>query len=236
MHIPIYVVTGFLDAGKTTALNNLLNKRESREMQMLVIQFESGEADFRSLYHNCNVMNFPKKALEQHSKQISEQIHRYLLDHRSDEIWIEWNSVTPFAQLQALILHPSLYNECRIEKVIFMADAKKLEGLLRIPGGAMPEQIASCDFVVVRNVRSDRDFYRFRLLMHDINPGVKIYETKQAEDIYYQVYRKSPANMIINVFLGIMGKFDLVRSFKDQYKKDKKVGTHFLRMKQERPE
>ncbi len=103
-----------------------------------------------------------------------------------------------------------------------MADAKKLEGLLRIPGGAMPEQIASCDFVVVRNVRSDRDFHRFTQLMHDINPGVKIYETKQAEDIYYQVYRKSPVNMIFNVFLGIMGKFDLVRSLKYQYKKDKK--------------
>jgi len=219
LHIPIYVVTGFLDAGKTTALNNLLNKRESREMKMLVIQFESGEADFRSLYHNCNVVNFPKKALEQHSKQISEQIHRYLLDHRSDEIWIEWNSVTPFAQLKALILHPLLYNECRIEKVIHMVDAKKLEGLLRIPSGAMPEQIASCDFVVVRNVRSDRDFHRFRGLMHDINPGVKIYETKQAEDIYYQVYRKSLINMIINVFLGIVGKFNWYVPLKINIKK-----------------
>ena len=162
MHIPVYVVTGFLDAGKTTALNNLLNKRESQDRQMLVIQFESGEADFRSRHQNCHVMKFPKKALEQHSKQISEQIYNYLLDHRSDEIWIEWNSVTPFDQLLTLLMHPSLYNECRIQKVIHMVDAKMLEGLLLIPGGVLPEQIASCDFAVMRNVRSDRDFHRFR--------------------------------------------------------------------------
>lgn len=46
LYIPIYVVTGFLGAGKTTALNNLLNKRDAQDIQILVIQFECGEADF----------------------------------------------------------------------------------------------------------------------------------------------------------------------------------------------
>ncbi|MHB8075999.1 permease [Desulfosporosinus fructosivorans] len=232
--IPIYVITGFLDAGKTTALNNLLNQREARDRQLLVIQFESGEADFHSRYHNCDVLNFPKKALEQHSNQIAEQILSYLLDHTTNEIWIEWNSVTPFAQLQALLLHPSLYHLGRIEKVIHMADAKMLERLLGKTGVALPEQIANCDFVVVRNVRSDKDFNHFKRLIRSINPGVTIYETKQVKDIYSQVYRRrirplnafcigiflfiaiyliavpvlelsqTPVNTIINVFLGIM--------------------------------
>ncbi|MDQ7093590.1 GTP-binding protein [Desulfosporosinus sp. PR] len=212
MPIPIYVVTGFLDAGKTTALNNLLNKRlleqrEAQDMQILVIQFEHGEAVFRSKYSNCYLINFPKKALDQHPEQISEQIHSCLLERRCDEIWIEWNSVTPFAQLQALILHPALKNKCRMEKVMHMADAKKLEELLRIQGGALPEQIAGCDFLILRNVGSDADYDRLRQLIYNINPGVKIYETKQAEDIYLQVYRQSPVNIMVNVFGGIMAKF-----------------------------
>lgn len=234
MPIPIYVVTGFLDAGKTTALNNLLNQEESRDRQRLVIQFESGEADFHSRYHNCTVLSFSKKALEQQAEEIPARIYSSLLKQRTDEIWIEWNSVTPFAQLQDLLLYPSLQQLCRLEKVIQMADAKRLAGLLGKTGGALPEQIASSDFVIARNLSSQRDFKNFRRLIHSINPGARIYRTKQARDIYGQVYRqrmrplnvfclgiflflaayligvpilelaRAPVNMIINVFIGVL--------------------------------
>lgn len=190
MHIPIYVVTGFLDAGKTTLLNKLLNNLELRDVQILVLQFESGEEEFRSQYRNCDMMNFPKRSLEQNAKQIVEQIHRYLLKYPIDEIWIEWNGITPFAQLQALFLHPSLYRLCRIEKVIHMADAGMLESLLGKTGGALPEQIASCDFAIERGVCSKKHYDRVRRVMRSINPGVKLLDIRQTENIYYEVYRK----------------------------------------------
>lgn len=198
MHIPIYVVTGFLDAGKTTFLKKLLNNREMWDVQILVLQFESGEEEFHSRYRNCEVMNFPKGVLEQNSNQIIEQIHGYLLENPVDEIWIEWNGITPFAKLQALFLHRSLYRHCRIEKVIHMADAPMLEGLLGKTGGALPEQIANCDFAVVRGVRSDKEYYHVRRMMHGINPGVKVYETNQSEEIYDRVYHKKarPVNAL----------------------------------------
>ncbi len=234
MRTPIYVITGFLDAGKTTFLNSILNKWECRDLKILLMQFESGEESFSGQYHNCHVMNFPKKTLEQDTKQIIEQVHSYLLDHTPDEIWIEWNGVTPFAQLQSLLLHASLYSLCRIEKVIHIADARTLEGLLGKTGEALPEQISNCDFGVIRSVYSDRNFHHVRKLMRSINPGVKIYEMEQTKKIYKEVYRKkvhpanmlskgilcfillyfiissifqisqTPVNRIINVFLGIM--------------------------------
>lgn len=46
MAVPVYVVTGFLDAGKTTFLNRLLNKAPWREIPTLVVQFERGEEVF----------------------------------------------------------------------------------------------------------------------------------------------------------------------------------------------
>jgi hypothetical protein len=234
LHIPIYVVTGFLDAGKTTLLNKLLNNRELRDGQMLILQFESGEEEFHSRYRNCDVIYFPKRALEQDSKQIIDQIYGYLLRNPVDDIWIEWNGVTPFAQLQALFLHPSLYRLCRIAKVIHMVDAGMLEGLLGKTGGALPEQMASCDFAIVRGVRSAKDYSRVRRIMRSINPGVKLLDIRQTDNIYYEVYRKrrhpvnafcigillfiliyrsavpifelsqAPINTVINVFLGIM--------------------------------
>lgn len=234
MAIPVYVVTGFLDAGKTTFLNTLLNRRDWRDIRILVIQFESGEEEFQSRFHNCHSISFPKKALDQQPKQIVGQILDVLQTYNFDEIWIEWNGVVPFSGLQALLLQDSLRSLCKIRKVIHIADAAKIENLLGRTGGALPEQIANSDFAVVRNVRSSAVYNRIHRLLNGINPGVELYEIRAYKDLYKQLSRKRehpvnfffltvamlvalhfsarpvfealqiPFNTIINVFLGII--------------------------------
>ncbi|MDR1159179.1 MAG: permease, partial [Syntrophomonadaceae bacterium] len=105
MFIPIYVVTGFLDAGKTTFLNNLLNREDWRDIRKLVIQFENGEEELQTSHENCYEIFFAKKAMEQQFEQIAEQIHSCMQSREFDEIWVEWNGVVPFSQLQSLALH-----------------------------------------------------------------------------------------------------------------------------------
>ncbi|MEA4849416.1 MAG: permease [Clostridiaceae bacterium] len=200
MAIPIYVVTGFLDAGKTTFLNNLLNKQDWRDIKILIVQFETGEEEFHSRYNNCHSLAFSKKMLEQQPKQIVGQIHSIIQSRGFDEVWIEWNGVVPFSQLQALLLNHSLYSLCRIQKVIHIVDAANIENLLGRTGGALPEQIANCDFAVVRNVYSTAAYSRIRRLIRGINPGIdiiNIHEIKSYNDIYKQLFRKSkhPINL-----------------------------------------
>lgn len=234
MAIPVFVVTGFLDAGKTTFLNLLLNRRDWRDVRMMVIQFETGEEDFRSRYGNCPCISFPKKMLEQQPMQIMEQIRSLLQSRELDELWIEWNGVVPFSQLQALLLQASLRNLCKIQKVIHIADGEEIENLLGRTGDALPEQISTCDFAVVRNVRSTKMFNGIRRLLKGINPGIKVIEMKAYNNLFKQLFVKKerpvniaflmillivalhfalkpllemvqiPVNTIINVFLGIM--------------------------------
>lgn len=234
MALPIYVVTGFLDAGKTTFLNDLLNRSDWQDFKILLIQFENGEEEFHSRYGNCHSLTFPKKVLEQLPEQIIQQIGGYIQSHELDEIWIEWNGIVPFAQLQDLLLHPSLRRLGSIKKVLHIADAANLENLLGRTGVALPEQIANCDFAVVRNVGSADSFKRIRKVLNGINPGIHIYEIKAYKDLYKQLFRKKerpvnafflmvvlifvlhligkpvlemfqiPVNTIINVFLGII--------------------------------
>lgn len=234
MAIPVYVVTGFLDAGKTTFLNDLLNRRDWREFRMLVIQFEIGEEEFQSRYSNCHSLFFSKKELEQRPEQIVGQMLDAIQSRELDEIWIEWNGVVPFSQLQSLLLHSSLRSLCTIQKVMHIADAANIENLLGRTGGALPEQIANSDFAALRNVPSAAAFHRVQRLLNSINPGANIYEVRAYDDLYRQLFGKNdhpvnafflavvlivalhfvarpvlemfrvPINTIINVFLGII--------------------------------
>ena len=105
MKIPVYVVTGFLDSGKTTLIKNLLQNRFSRDTRVLLVQFESGKVEFGSV-HNCSVLFFGKKALQNEPEQIATDLADYLSRNPTDEIWIEWNGVTPFSELHGPLLSP----------------------------------------------------------------------------------------------------------------------------------
>lgn len=203
MRIPVYVVTGFLDSGKTSLLKHLLNQREMRETQLLLIQFESGEEEFSSRDQNCDVLGFSKEDLEQCPKQISQQIGIYLNEHEADEVWIEWNGVTSFSELQALFSDTNLHRACKIKKVIHMADAETLDVMLGRTGGAMPEQISNCDLAVVRNMESNDAAKHVRRLMRSINPDVDIYEATQTSKILRDIY-STYANPISILCIGIV--------------------------------
>lgn len=232
--IPVFVVTGFLDSGKTTFLNFLMNKREWRDYTILVIQFETGEMELQNHYHNCHSLSFPKKVLEQQPRHIIEQIQNSVRSHHFDEIWIEWNGIVPFSQLQALLLDPSLNKLCKIQKVMHIADSAAITNLLGRTGSALPEQISSSDFIVVHNAHSPKAFKQTRNLLRNINPGVAVYDTKAYNALCRQLYTKNespvhsffltvliifmlywicdpaygilkiPFNAFINIFLGII--------------------------------
>lgn len=233
MTIPVYVATGFLDAGKTTFLNELLNKPDWQEVKILLIQFETGEEEFRSRYHNHSSIRFRKKSLEQNPEEIVGQIEASIINDEPDEIWIEWNGMVPFSALQSLLLQPTLRRLCKIQSVMHLADGAVVENLLGRTGSALPEQISNCDFVIVRNAQTT-GFRRVRKLLRGINPGVKVCQYAEHKDLYRQLFGRKdrvanrllllaaaiiflhlsakpaleyfgiPANTIINVFLGII--------------------------------
>ncbi len=234
MSKPVYVVTGFLEAGKTTFLNNLLSSRDWARARQLVIQFEIGEEAFVSHTSDCQVMKVIKKELEQVPDQVVSQLEAWIRQSDPQEIWIEWNGVVPFSELQALLLQPALRALCRLQKVIHVADGDVIETLLGRTGAALPEQIANSDFVLLRNTEDTADFKRIRRVLNEVNPGAGVYPITAYADLSAQLSRRKtnsvdlffllilvvvglimvaaplfdlvniPFTLVVNVFLGVI--------------------------------
>jgi uncharacterized membrane protein YraQ (UPF0718 family) len=214
MEVPVYVVTGFLDAGKTTFLNQLLNRQDWQDVQMLLVQFESGETRFVSEHGNIKSVQFSKKMMEQAPEQLLEQFYGYLQDDGFDEVWVEWNGVTPFSRLQAWLSHPSLNGLCKIRRVIHIADASKLENLLGRTGSALPEQIANADFAVLWGAKTAVGTQRARRLLKRINPGLPVYGMKSYGDLYRSLFKKRlpPVQLFFSVLLLATGTYFFSKS------------------------
>ena len=197
--IPVYVVTGFLDSGKTTFLNRFMNKIDGKNKKLLIIQFEEGEKDFNSKLNNCKVISFPIITFEQDRQKILNEIHHYLAQNSFNEIWLEWNGSVPFAQLQSLLLHPSISSYCRIEKVIHIIKETIIKNFLGRTGSVLPEQISSSDFVVTGERLDKKEYHQVQQMLQSINPGVELYQMDTYQKLYEQIYitKKDPVGTFI---------------------------------------
>ena len=234
MRIPVYVVTGFLGAGKTSFVNRLFEREPWRSAGLLFLQFETGEADFQNPNPAWRQLAFPKKLLDRQPEAIPEQIRGCVqnMARRPDEIWVEWNGVTPFSKLQSIFLHPALRELVMLRRVIHLADGGN--PMLGKTGGALAEQIVSSDVALVRGVPSPDALRKIRRQFSALNPGLNVREVNDYEKLPPAVFKRAenpmllfaagglallllflaarpllelagiPVNAILNVFLGIL--------------------------------
>lgn len=198
MKLPVITVTGFLEAGKTTFLNRLLNSRPFLNDRLLLLQFEFGEEEFSCPRDNCDVLEFSKKDLEQRKTEIAGEIAAFLKTHEVDEIWVEWNGMAPLSELQALLSAGGLHKKCALEKVIYFSDAHTFELLLKNTGTAMTEQIADCDLVMIRNMTDASVKKRLVGLIRGLNPGVRVLQDTETKKAAKQIFRAKarPVNVL----------------------------------------
>ena len=209
---PVYVVCGFLDAGKTSLLNMLLHRRLSGGRELLLIQFEHGEAE-PIIDHRrdgvLNVLRFSIKEVQGDIAEVAGHIYHYLIHHDPSEIWVEWNGVLPFSYLRDLFPAASreatetLGDFCQVKKILHLADVERLEQLVSQTGGVLLEQLSGSDIVVLRNIDSASHLRRWKRRIQSVNPGVKVLPLKPLRDVERELRRPIP-NQGLNLLLGVI--------------------------------
>ena len=214
MRIPTFVLTGFLDAGKTTVLNHVLAQRGSKDMRILVLQFEQGETELVHLSSSVVLHTFSAKQAETEPEALSDAIAGLFSPDEEpfQEVWIEWNGMLPYSLFETIFLQPALKKSLRIDHVIHIADAEKLEALLAGTGGVLSRQLAASDLIVLRNTGNRATLDPLKRLIHSINPGVKVAAWQSMSSLLKNVFR-TPLHPVTRVLIPVMSAVALALAF-----------------------
>lgn len=175
MNVPIYIVTGFLDAGKTTFINERIRDRQDKFL--LLLQFESGDEDLNIVSDRHEVMKFNKKQMEEQPASIVAEMNAVLSERTPEEIWIEYNGMAMFSQLYELLLKlKGRGAKYRVERVIHLTEYGMFRRILGRTGAGILEQAANSDLAVVRGEASSEEKEQLRNTLRTLSENIKVYE------------------------------------------------------------
>jgi len=158
MQIPIYLFTGFLEAGKTRLIQETLeDKSFNRGEPTLILLCEEGEEEFDpTAFPGGNV-----------SVEIIERIEQINLDkisalikkHKAARVMIEYNGMWTLDTL-----YNALPESCIVYQELFLADATTFEVYNTNMRSLVVDKLQSCELVVFNRFHSEID----KMMLHKI--------------------------------------------------------------------
>ena len=138
--IPVYVIAGMLDAGKTAFINDTLRDGFSREDRTLLISCEEGELE----YDQRALRNVSVESVEEEEDLNPLKLQRWEKEHRPDQVLIEYNGMWPLERLftEALPRNWVLY------QIMVIVDARSFDNYAKNMGQIMMEKIINADLLI----------------------------------------------------------------------------------------
>ena len=172
----VYILNGFLDSGKTTLMSKMIKRCQNRKL--LVIQFEEGEEELEvspSDYKKYKHLTYSKKELDTEFDIVADEVAMVIELGNYDEIWIEWNGMEPFSQLEKILLQRQMLMFIHIEKVIYLADVPFADLMLGQTGEGPVSQIAASDVAFLRNAKDVPLRKKFIQELKAISPSLEVH-------------------------------------------------------------
>ncbi len=138
MDIPVYVVAGFLDGGKTNFINGILQDGFARQDRTLLLCCEEGDEE----YDKHALKNVEVVVLDDEEQFTREGLKALEKKHRPRQVLIEYNGMWPFERLNELPANWVLY------QIMTFVYAPSFDVMARNMGQLMMEKIKNADLLV----------------------------------------------------------------------------------------
>jgi len=185
--IPVTIITGFLGSGKTTLINQIINKRY-REKKFAIIENELGEIGI----DGALIMGIDDTIFELSNGciccSLNEDFYKVLIHllespYQFDHLLVETTGIAdPTTIVQAFVSSEIIQTKFIVDSVICLADATSIEDLLNEQHEAL-KQLALSDIVLLNKTESVQPGYVVQLekMIKQINPMVHFHPVSYAE-------------------------------------------------------
>lgn len=155
--IPVYLVAGFLDAGKTDFINGILEDGFAREERTLLICCEEGEKEYeKNALDNVTVVT-----VEDEEELTCSRCKEWEKEHRPQQVIVEYNGMWPIERLYRQVLPANWV----LYQIMTFVQAATFETYARNMGQLMMEKILNADMLVFNRCTPElRDQLRKRNL------------------------------------------------------------------------
>lgn len=138
--IPVYLVAGFLDGGKTNFINGILQDGFAREDKTLLICCEEGEEE----YDEKALQNVVVVYVDEEKDLLCSQLKAWEKMYRPKQVLIEYNGMWQMERLYREVLPANWV----LYQIMTFVDAATFEPYARNMGQLMMEKVMNTDLLV----------------------------------------------------------------------------------------
>lgn len=171
MPSPVYLFTGFLDAGKTTLIKDTLNDEGFMQgiSRTLLLCFEQGEVEYEEDF--CTEHHLYVEYFNDPSELTQEKIKDLDTIYHPDQVMIEWNGTLPVPE----IILSGLPQYWPLVQILTEVDATTFELYMNAMRSMLFEQLRYSDTIIVNRCTPDTDGRMLRGNIKAINRQAQIY-------------------------------------------------------------
>ena len=140
MDIPVYLVAGFLDAGKTDFINGILEDGFAKKDKTLLLCCEEGENE----YNEKALRNVTVVTVEEQEELTCSFLKECEKKYRPKQVLIEYNGMWPLEPLYRDILPANWV----LYQIMSFVDARTFEVYAKNMGQLMMEKVTNADMLV----------------------------------------------------------------------------------------
>jgi len=171
MPSPVYLFTGFLDAGKTTLIKDTLNDEGFMQgiSRTLLLCFEQGEVEYEEDF--CTEHHLYVEYFDDPSELTQGKIKDLDTIYHPDQVMIEWNGTLPVPE----IILSGLPQYWPLVQILTEVDATTFELYMNAMRSMLFEQLRYSDTIIVNRCTPDTDGRMLRGNIKAINRQAQIY-------------------------------------------------------------
>lgn len=187
MRIPVYLILGFLDAGKTQFINGTLADGLAQDARTLLLRCEEGDEE----YDPALMRNVSLAAVEDEEDLTRDFLQKCEREHRPRQVMVEYNGMWPVSTLME-----ALPSNWFVAQTFTFVEAGSFDVYSRNMGQLMSEKVRAADVLVFNRCTPElKESLRARNLRM-ANRRAEIYlEDMDGEDENYLTGEECPFDL-----------------------------------------